>query len=682
MPKKFNYPLTPEINVTEDYHGTDISDPYRWLEDEKSAETRDWITAQEQFAADFLSELPLRDAFQTRLSQLWNYPRASVPLRRGSSYFFSKNNGLQNQDVLVQQAGLDGQAQILIDPNKLSEDGTTALINQSYSSDGRFLAYGIAHHGSDWQEIHIRDIEQEHDLEEVLHWIKFAPPAWLPDNSGFYYARYPAPGEMPAAPPSTHHRVYFHRLHTPQEQDRLVYARPDEPDFAFLPEVTDDGRYLVLTVWQGTDRRSRIYIKDLQQDRDILPLIDEFDAHYRFIANHEATLYLATDLDAPNSRLIAVDLARPERDDWLEIIPEKEHVLDLCIMANNQFVTAYLQDAAHQLLLFNRDGSFDRRLSLPALGAIFDLNGRQEDQEFFFEFSSFLWPSAVFRYDFKMEALAVFHDPPIDFERSDYVTHQEFLMTSDGTRIPIFLNHKKDLAQDGANPTILYGYGGFGVNLTPWFDAHRLAWLEKGGIYAHVVLRGGMEYGQAWYEAGKLAHKQNVFDDFISAAEWLIAEGYTAPTHLSIEGHSNGGLLTAACLVQRPELFGAVHSGVPVADMLRYHRFTAGRYWTSDYGNAQESAEDFQFLLAYSPVHNTKLGTNYPPVIITTADTDDRVVPMHAFKLAAALQRDSDGSNPILLRVESKAGHGLGKPVSKKIEEWRDVYSFLWAYTA
>jgi prolyl oligopeptidase len=679
--KKHNYPATKQVNVTDDFHGTTVVDPYRWLEDSDTEETKSWIAAQQQLTQDFLSEMPFGDAFQERLSSLWNFPRATVPVRRGDRYYFARNDGLQNQDVLVQQQGLDNSAEIVINPNLLSEDGTVALVNQSYSVDGRFLAYGISHHGSDWQEIHIRNVDQEQDLEEVLRWIKFSALAWLPDNSGFYYARYPDPEEMPDAPANTHHRVYFHRLGTPQEEDMLIFSRPDEPDFGFYPHVTGDGRYLVLTIWKGTDIRNRIYILDLNTGGEFLPLFDEYDAYYRFIANDGVTLFFETNLDAPNGRIIVVDLAQPERKHWREILAEKADVLDFTLMVNDQFVTVYLHNAAHQLLLFNKDGSFDREIKTPALGAITSLTGKREHQEFFFGFHSFLWPPAVFHYDFTTGQLAPFHEPNIDFNRDAYETHQEFLHSADGTRIPLFLTHKKDLKLDGRHPTILYGYGGFAVNMTPMFDAHRLAWIEQGGIYAQAVLRGGMEYGEEWYASGMLAKKQNVFDDFIAAAEWLIDEGYTSSSHLAIEGRSNGGLLVAACLIQRPDLFGAVHSGVPVADMLRFHRFTAGRYWTTDYGNAEENAEDFEYLIAYSPLHNARPGSNYPPLLITTADTDDRVVPMHSFKLAAALQSTSNGSNPILLRVETKAGHGLGKPVSKLIEEWRDVYTFLWAFT-
>lgn len=682
MNKKHHYPDTKRLEVTDNFHGKIVADPYRWLEDPEAEETKAWITAQQQLTQAFLSELPYGDAFRERLASLWDFPRATVPVKRGDRYFFTRNEGLQNQNVLVQRKGLEGGEEMVIDPNALSEDGTVALVNQSTSADGRFLAYGLSYHGSDWEEVHIRDIEEEEEMGEVLRWIKFSLPAWLPDNSGFYYARYPAPEEMPDAPPNTHHRVYFHRLGTPQEADLLVYSRPDEPDFGYYPTVTEDGRYLVLTIWKGTDIRNRIYILDLSMEGALLPLFDDYDARYEFIDNDGSTFFFKTNLDAPNSRVIAVDLAQPKREHWREVIAEKEDVLDFALMVNDQFVTVYLHDAAHQLLLFKKDGSFDREINNPALGTIASLTGKREQQEFFFDFQSFLWPPAVFRYDFRSGQLASFHEPQIAFDRDGYVTHQEFLHAADGTRIPLFLTHKKDLVLDGSHPTVLYGYGGFGVNLTPEFDAHRLAWLERGGIYAQAVLRGGMEYGETWYAAGMLAKKQNVFDDFIAAAEWLIDEGYTSSAHLAIEGRSNGGLLVAACLIQRPELFGAVHSAVPVTDMLRFHRFTAGRYWTTDYGNAEKNAEDFETLIAYSPVHNTRPGSNYPPVLITTADTDDRVVPMHSFKLAAALQSTSNGENPILLRVDSKAGHGLGKPVGKLIEEWTDIYTFLWVFTS
>ncbi|MCB8946281.1 MAG: S9 family peptidase, partial [Ardenticatenaceae bacterium] len=584
----------------------------------------------------------------------------------------------QNQSVLVQQDGLNSQPTPLIDPNQLSEDGTIALVNQSFSEDGTLLAYGLSQSGSDWQTIHIRDIQTGQDYNETIEWSKFSPIAWLPDNSGFYYARYPAPDEMPEAPPSTHHRVYFHTLGTPQSADPLIYARPDAPELGFMPIVTDDGRYLILHVWQGTDRRNLLYYRELSHNGEFVQLIDTLEAKYNFIANDGPLFYFETDLDAPNGRIIAIDTNNPSRDQWHEIIPEGPDTIAFSTMINHQFIIARLHDAHHQLFIYDVKGTAVHQITFPTIGSIMGLTGKIHDTAMFINFQSFLYPPTIFRYDFTTNQLETFRQPSVNFNPASYETNLVFATAKDGSQVPLFLTHKKGLKLDGSNPTLLYGYGGFNVNMTPVFSPTRLIWLEMGGIYAQAVLRGGNEYGEAWHEAGMLANKQNVFDDFISAGEWLIANGYTQPARLAIQGGSNGGLLVAACLTQRPDLFGAVHCAVPVIDMLRYHKFTAGRYWTGEYGNAETNEDQFRFMMAYSPLHNIHPGTTYPPTLITTADTDDRVVPMHAKKFAAALQTADSGHNPLLLRIETKAGHGLGKPTSKLIEENSDIYAFLW----
>lgn len=680
MIQKFRYPPARRDEVVDDYHGTAVPDPYRWLEEPDSAETEAWVAAQNELTRQFIDELPLRQQFAERLTSLWNYPKQTAPVKRHGRTFFQKNDGLQNQSVLVWQDG-DAAPEPLLDPNTLSEDGTVALIGQSYSDDGRYLAYSLSQSGSDWQTLQILDIDNGEEIGDLIQWCKFTPAAWLPDNSGFYYARYPAPGEMPDALPSTHQRVYFHQLFTPQALDMLIYGRPDAPNLGFIPEVTDDGRYLILHVWDGTDNRNRIYYQDLAVGGEFVRLIDVMEAKYEFIANDGPLFYFLTDHDAPNGRVIALDITHPARDQWAEIIPETNDVIDICRLINQQFVVVRLHHASHRLFLYGKDGTPGSEIPLPTLGAILELNGRADDTEFYLQFQSFLYPPTVFRYDFDAGLLTAVHQPTLPFDPNQYETRQIFYPSQDGTQVPLFITHKKGLAMDGRNPTLLYGYGGFNISLPPAFAPTRLAWLERGGIYAQANLRGGTEYGEAWHQAGMLAHKQNVFDDFIAAAEWLIANGYTSPPKLAIEGRSNGGLLVAACMVQRPELFGAVHCGVPVIDMLRYHQFTAGRYWTSEYGNA-ENSEQFPFMFAYSPLHNIREGTTYPPLIITTADTDDRVVPMHAKKFAAALQAADPGTHPLLLRVEMKAGHGLGKPTAKLIEEAADVTSFLWVMLA
>ncbi|MBK8987074.1 MAG: S9 family peptidase [Chloroflexi bacterium] len=682
--RKFSYPPTRRDAVVEQFHGTAVADPYRWLEDPHAADTQAFVAAQNELTRGFIDELPLRAVWQQRLTALWDYPKVSPPEVHAGRLFFQRNDGLQNQAVLYRQDGPDGRPTPLLDPNTLSQDGTIALINQSYTEDGRYLAYSLSISGSDWQDIRVRDTETGQDTGDHIQWCKFTNAAWLPDNSGFFYARYPAPGELPDAPPSTHQRVYFHRLGAPQTDDVLVYARPDAPELGFMAQLTDDGRYLLLTAWDGTDPRNRFYYCDLSAGRDLsasadfVRLIDEKEAKYDFLTNDGPVFYFVTDLDAPNGRIIAIDVSQPDRANWREIVPEGEDVVETAVVVHDELIIDYLHHAHHRLSRHTLDGAPQGDITLPAIGSVALLTGRRHHNTLYFVFQSFLYPPTVFRYDFATQELAAWHQPQVTFDSDAYETTQVFYPSKDGTRVPMFLTHKKGLPLDGNNPTLLYGYGGFNLSLPPLFAPTRLAWLEQGGVYAQANLRGGTEYGEAWHQAGMLGNKQNVFDDFIAAAEWLIANGYTHPDKLAIEGRSNGGLLVAACLLQRPDLYGAVHCGVPVIDMLRYHKFTAGRYWTSEYGNAEENPEHFRFMMAYSPLHNVQDGVSYPPTLITTAETDDRVVPLHAEKFTATLQAADAGNNPLLLRVETKAGHGLGKPTGKLIEEAADVYSFLW----
>ncbi len=673
----FTYPTAHKDDVVEDYHGTAVSDPYRWLEDPKNPDTIAWVAAQNELTQNMMAELPIHAQFQKRLTTLWNFPKSSAPRRKANHYFVQKNDGLQNQPVLYKQASLDAPLEEVIDPNTLSDDGTIALVNQSYSKDGRFLAYSLSQSGSDWQTIHVRDLQTNEDKPEVLQWAKFTNPAWLPDGSGFFYARYPSPEEMPDAPPSTHQHVYFHKVGTPQSVDQIIYARPNAPNLGFHPDVTEDGRYLTLHVWEGTDRRNRFYYRPIDGE-EFIYLLDEMDASYQFLGNDGPTFYFQTDFEAPNGRIIAINLNHSDPTSWQTIIPEQDNAIAFSLMANNQFVVGRLHHGRHTLHHYALDGTDSGEIELPVPGTIFDLSGERQQSELFIQFQSFTYPPTILRYDFTTNELTILDQPSLDFDPDDYETSQIFYSSKDGTQVPLFITHKKGLALDGNNPTLLYGYGGFNISLTPIFSPTRLAWLERGGIYAQACLRGGMEYGEAWHQAGMLENKQNVFDDFIAAGEWLIANGYTNEKRLAIEGRSNGGLLVAACMVQRPDLFGAVHCAVPVIDMLRYHKFSAGRYWTPEYGNAVENPDHFRFMMAYSPLHNVKPGITHPPLLITTADTDDRVVPMHAKKFAATLQSADNGRNPLLLRVEMRAGHGLGKPTAKLIEEATDVYSFLW----
>ncbi len=687
----WTYPIAPRADHVDDFHGVRVPDPYRPLEADGTAETQAWIAAQQALSGRYLAALPQRERFRQRLERLWDHPRCTAPERRGEWLFFRLNEGLQNQAVLYRQhAGADSELgaarTVVLDPNTLSEDGTTAVTVTSFSDDGRLLAYNSARSGSDWQRIEVLDVATGETLPDVIEWCKFGAAAWLPDASGFFYARYPAPGELPDAAPSTHQRVYFHRLGTPQQADRLAYARPDAPDLGFEPILTDDGHYLLLHVWQGTDRRNRVYYREVGGDGEFVRLLDEHDAGYTFIANDGPVFYFLTDLDAPNGRLVATDVREHGRGDarvrWREIVPEGDEAIDVSLMVAGRLVVAYLHHAHHRLRLFERDGTPLPDVELPGIGTLETLSGRGQDEAAFVVFQTFVQPPTVLRIDVAGATSRPFHEGALDFDASAYETRQVSATSADGTRVPLFLTHRRGLEPDGDHRTLLYGYGGFGVNMTPLFSPSRLAWLERGGIFAQAVLRGGGEYGEAWHQAGMLTHKQRVFDDFAAAARFLVTSGYTRPERLAIEGRSNGGLLVAACMTQRPELFGAVHCAVPVIDMLRYHRFTAGRYWVPEYGNAEDDPEAFRALLAYSPLHNVRPGERYPATLITTADTDDRVVPLHARKFAAALQAADAGGRPLLLRVERKAGHGLGKPTAKIIEEASDVLAFLWAALA
>ncbi len=671
------YPAARKSDVVDDYHGTRVPDPYRWLEDPDSPESRAWIEAQNRLTAAYLAEIPARAALRERLTKLWNYPKYGTPFRKARRYFFFKNDGLQNQSVLYKQASLTADPETLLDPNVLSEDGTVALSTLAVSEDGRLLAYGTSASGSDWEEFRVRDVAEGRDLSDHLKWIKFSGASWTNDGAGFFYSRYPEPGDKALTDVNRFQRLYYHRLGTEQTADVLVYERPDQPDWGMNAEVTDDGRYAVLHVWLGTDRRNRVYYLDLKDARrpkvtgEVVRLLDDFDASYAFVGNDGPVFYFLTDLEAPRKRVIAIDTRHPERARWREIIPQGPDVLDGIQIIHDTFVANYMHDASSRLRLFTLEGRLVKDLPLPTLGSIGAISGERKDDEMFYAFTSFLYPTTIFRYDFKSGGTSVFKAPTIDFDPSGYETKQVFYSSKDGTRVPMFITHKKGLHLDGSNPTYLYGYGGFNISLTPSFSVAMLVWLEQGGVYAVPNLRGGGEYGEEWHQAGMHDKKQNVFDDFIAAAEYLIAQGYTSPSKLAIAGGSNGGLLVGAAITQRPELFGAALPAVGVMDMLRFHKFTIGWAWVTDYGSA-DSAAQFPYLYKYSPLHNIRAGTRYPATLVTTADHDDRVVPGHSFKFTAALQAAQAGPRPVLIEIETKAGHGAGKPTSKLIEEQAD----------
>ena len=676
------YPSAHKSAVVDDYHGTPVPDPYRWLEDPDAPDTRAWIEAENRITESYLAQIPQRDAIRRRLTQLWNYPKYGAPFHKAGRYFFFKNDGLQNQSVLYKQASLVADAEVLLDPNVLSQDGTVALSTLALSEDGRLLAYGTSASGSDWEEFHVRDIATARDRADHLRWIKFSGAAWTHDGRGFFYSRYPETADKALTSVNRFQKVYYHRLGTAQAQDVLVYERPDQPDWGFGAAVTDDGRYVVMNVWLGTDRRNRVHYLDLRSATRprvtgaVTRLLDDFDAGYGFIGNDGPVFYFLTDLDAPKKRVIAIDTRQPERARWREIIPQGEDVLEGVQIIHDVFVAHYMHDAHSRLRLFALDGRFLKDVALPTLGAVASISGERKDDAMFYAFTSFLYPTTIFRYDFTQGTSSVFKAPAIDFDPSGYETKQVFYTSKDGTRVPMFVTHKKGIKLDGSNPTYLYGYGGFNISLTPSFSVSVLAWLELGGVYAMPNLRGGGEYGEEWHQAGMHEKKQNVFDDFLAAAEYLIAQGYTTPAKLAVGGGSNGGLLVGAAITQRPELFGAALPAVGVMDMLRFHKFTIGWAWVTEYGSA-DSAAQFPYLYKYSPLHNLKAGTRYPATLITTADHDDRVVPGHSFKFAAALQAAQAGPAPVLIEIETKAGHGAGKPTSKVIEEQADRWAFL-----
>jgi prolyl oligopeptidase len=675
-----NYPHTRMDDVVDDYFGTLVADPYRWLEEPNSPETRAWVDAQNAITHAFLERLPARERIHSRLRELWDYTRYGVPSREGRWYVFARNDGLQNQAVIYKSTALDAPPEVLIDPNLLSSDGTVALGALSFSHDGRFLAYSVSAAGSDWVEWRVREVASATDLPDVVRWSKFSGAAWLHDGSGFFYSRYAAPAEGDTySGVNKHQQVYFHVLGTTQDEDRLVYARPDQPDWGFSAGVTDDGRYLVLTQWEGTHRESRIFVRDLQDPRpEIVPFLDRFDASYSIVGNDGAVFYVVTDKDAGRNRLVAINLATPHQESWTSLIPELpgRDVLSGAVMIGERFLTVVRSDAHDRLLVYTKTGFAEGEIRLPTLGSIAGVHAKRDDREAFYAFTAFTHPTTIYRHDPDTSVSGTFKAPAVRFTPGDYETTQLFYPSKDGTTVPMFLVHRRDMNRTGDLPTLLYGYGGFDVSLTPQFSPGVIAWLDMGGLYAQPNLRGGGEYGKAWHEAGRLANRQNVFDDFIAAAEYLIEQGYTKPGRLAINGGSNGGLLVGAVMTQRPDLFAAAVPQVGVLDMLRFHKFTIGWAWTSDYGSS-DTRDGFETLMRYSPLHNITPGRTYPATLVTTADHDDRVVPAHSHKFTAALQAAQAGDAPILARIDTRAGHGAGKPTTKQIEERADVFAFL-----
>jgi prolyl oligopeptidase len=679
-PPGFVYPNARKADTADDFFGARVPDPYRWLEDSDSAETRAWIDAENKITYAYLDRIPERARIKKRLTAIWNYERYGIPSRRGPYYIFTRNTGLQRQSVVYKTKSLEAAPEVLIDPNALSPDGTVALGGISCSDDGRYAAYALASSGSDWHEWRVREVETARDLPDLIRWSKFSGAAWVKDGSGFYYGRYdePAPGAALQAV-NKNQKLYFHKIGTQQEQDTLVYARPDRPDWLFEADVTEDGRFLVVSQSESTENRNRVFLLDLGgKAAKMEPFLDAFDASYAVVGNDGDTFYVLTNKNAPRYRLVAVNRKTPKQESWKTLIPEPQgkSVLESVTMANNRFVALVMTDARSSLGIHDLNGNPVKGIALPAIGSVTGISGRRTQKEAFYAFGSYLYPTTTYRYEFQKGASSVFRRPSVSFDAGRYETVQAFYSSKDGTRVPMFITYRKGLRRDGQNPTLLYGYGGFNISQTPAFSPAAAGWLEMGGIYAVANLRGGGEYGQEWYDAGRLQKKQNVFDDFIAAAEYLISERYTSTPKLAIQGGSNGGLLVGACITQRPDLFGAALPAVGVMDMLRFHRFTIGWAWKSDYGDMGKK-EDFEAAYRYSPLHNIRPGTRYPPTLVTTADHDDRVAPLHSFKFAAALQAAQAGDAPVLIRIETKAGHGGGKPTDKVIEERADMYGFL-----
>ncbi len=676
--KPLEYPQTRKGDQTDNYHGTTVADPYRWLEDDNSPETKEWVTAQNEVTFAYLATLPGRERIEGMLTELWNYERWGLPEVKGGKYFASKNDGLQNQAVLYVMDSLDAAPRRLLDPNTLSADGTVALTGSYPTEDGALLAYDLATAGSDWEEIHVLDVATGERLPDVIRWAKFTAPSWARDGSGFYYSRYDEPTDTEKLSKANYyHKLYFHRIGTAQTDDALIYERPDHKDWNFGGTVTDDGQYLIITSSQGTSPRKRVLYQPLTEPgAPVTELLMDFDAAYNFVGNDGPVFYFRTDLAAPRYRLIAINVRRPARDEWREIIPEADATLTGISHVGGRFIAHYLRDARSDVLAYATTGQLLRVVQLPGLGSAGGFGGDAHSSETFFTFTSYTVPATLYRLDLGDYSESVWKEPKTAFDASAFETKQVFYPGKDGTKIPMFITHRKGLKLDGSHPTLLYGYGGFNISLTPGYSPAVAGWLTMGGVYAVANLRGGGEYGEAWHAAGTRLTKQNVFDDFISAAEWLISSRYTSTPKLAIMGGSNGGLLVGACMNQRPDLFGACLPAVGVMDMLRFHKFTIGWAWTSDYGSS-ENADEFKALYDYSPYHNLQPGVCYPPTLITTGDHDDRVVPAHSFKYAARLQAVQSCNNPVLIRIETRAGHGAGKPTSKQIEERSDMWAFL-----
>ena len=676
LTKSIEYPATAREDVVDNYFGTQVADPYRWLEDDNSEATAAWVAEQNKVTFDYLNSLPAREKIKARIEQLWDYPTQSAPSKHGDWYYISRNSGLQNQSVLYRKRDLTSdEEELFLDPNALSEDGTVALNTATFSKDGSLFAYSLASAGSDWVEIFVMDTESKTLLSDHIKWVKFSGASWSPDNKGFYYSAYDAPKEGVYSAQNTNQKVYYHRIGTSQSEDILIYADPTNPLHYFHGGESEDGKWLFISGAAGTSGTELLYKR--KGEKRFKTLFEGFDYDYSILDCYEDVALILTNNDAPNYRLIAADLnTRVCRD----IIPQTEHPLESVSTAGDYLFAFYLIDAQNKVLQYDRKGAFIREVELPAIGSVGGFDSKREDVDTYYAVANYTTPGNIYHYDLESGKSTLYHASEVKFDTSNYTTSQIFFTSKDGTRVPMFVSHKKGLKLDGNNPCYLYGYGGFQINLTPSFSSTAAMFMEQGGVYCVVNLRGGSEYGEQWHKDGMLENKQNVFDDFISAAEHLIAEGYTSSEKLAIAGGSNGGLLVGACMTQRPELFAVALPAVGVMDMLRFHLFTIGHGWVVEYGSS-DNKEQFEYLYKYSPLHNLKQGVEYPATLVTTADHDDRVVPAHSFKFAATLQHCHAGDAPVLIRIDTNAGHGAGKPTAKRIEEAADIYAFIFENT-
>ncbi|WP_066222668.1 prolyl oligopeptidase family serine peptidase [Formosa haliotis] len=670
-----NYPITKTIDTVDTYFGTEVKDPYRWLEDDRSAETEAWVKEENKITFDYLNKIPYRNVIKERLTTLWNYEKIGTPFKEGDYNYFYKNNGLQNQSVVYRTKGDDKTEHVFLDPNTFSEDGTTSLDGLSFSKDGSLAAYSISEGGSDWRKIIVLNTETKEITEDTLIDIKFSGMSWK-GNEGFYYSSYDKPKGSELSAKTDQHKVYYHKIGTKQSDDALIYGgTPEEKHRYIYANVTEDDKYLIISPRVSTSG-NKLYIKDLTKPNSkLIPILEDTNSTSHIIDNIGSKLFIVTNLNAPNKRIVTVDASNPTPEHWVDFIPETEHVLNPST-GSGYFFANYMVDAVSQVKQYDYDGKLVREIELPGVGSVGGFSGKKENKTLYYTFSNYITPSTSFAFNPETGASKVYVKPKVDFDPNQYESKQVFYKSKDGTKVPMIISYKKGTELNGKNPTILYAYGGFNISLTPGFSIANAVWMEEGGIYAVPNLRGGGEYGRAWHDAGTKMQKQNVFDDFIAAAEYLIDNSYTSSKYLAIRGGSNGGLLVGATMTQRPDLMQVALPAVGVLDMLRYHTFTAGAGWAYDYGTAEDSEEMFNYLKAYSPVHNVKPDVSYPATLITTGDHDDRVVPAHSFKFAAELQNKQKNGNPVLIRIETDAGHGAGTPVSKTIEQYADIFGF------